>query len=341
MMLPRSGWVGSGSLANFKWPGDLAATFDANGIASTLYSSVSLAFCGIPFLSSDIGGYVRLSPEHIWVRWAQIGALLPGMQTLSMPWWYSKKAQEHYRYLSWLHTDLIPFWMSLAHEAHDQSAPPVRPLVWTFQEDKNTWKVDDEFTLGEALLAAPVVKLLDHRKVYLPAGRWYDFWDNDKVVDGPSTLMWKGDLWHFPLYVREGSIVPMEVKNAVTGFGWVESEPFVTMAVWPKASGNSTFTLHDREAPVTFTATSSQQDVTAVRWTDSAKDYLFRIHVVQSPPSGVSVVKDGQPVVLDRTHDALAFCTADRQNWYYDAAEHKLYVRTLAKENSRELRIQR
>jgi alpha-D-xyloside xylohydrolase len=342
MMLPRSAWIGSGSLTNFKWPGDLAATFNANGIASTVYSSLSLAFSGIPFFSTDIGGYEGLpSPEHIWIRWAQIGALFPGMETLSMPWWFSKHAQEYYRYLSWLHTDLIPYWMSLAHEAHDQSAPPVRPLVWTFQEDKNTWKVDDEFTVGEALLAAPVLQLLDERKVYFPAGRWYDFWDNGKIIDGPSTQMWKGDLWHMPLYVRGGSIVPMEVQNAVTGFGWAESAPFVTMAIWPKASGSSTFTLHDREAPVTFTAISSQQDIADVRWTDSAKDYIFRIHVVQGPPTQVSVVKDGQLVALERNGDSLAFRTAAGQSWYYDSAEHKLYVRTLAKENSRELRIQR
>ncbi|HWB85669.1 MAG TPA: TIM-barrel domain-containing protein [Bryobacteraceae bacterium] len=341
MMIPRSAWVGSNSLTNFKWPGDLAASFNANGISSTVYSSLSLAFSGIPFLSTDIGAYVRLSPEHIWVRWAQIGALLPGMQTLSMPWWFSKHAQDHYRYLSWLHTELIPLWMTLAHEAHDQSAPVIRPLVWTFQDDKESWRVDDEFTVGNALLAAPVLQLLDNRKVYFPSGRWFDFWDDSKVVDGPSTQMWKGDLWHMPLYVREGAIIPMEVKNHVTGFGWAESEPFITMALWPKASGSSTFTLHDREAPVTFTATSSQQDVSDVKWTESGKDYIFRIHVAQTPPTQVSVIKDGQPVALERTPSALAFRTAAGQDWFYDDAGHKLYVRTLAKENSRELRIQR
>jgi alpha-glucosidase (family GH31 glycosyl hydrolase) len=275
------------------------------------------------------------------VRWSQFGALLPGMQTLSMPWWYSQQAMEHYRYLSWLHTELIPFWMSLAHQAHDRSAPPVRPLVWTFQDDPNAWRVDDEFTVGDALLEAPVIQMLDERNVYFPAGRWYDFWDSGKLVDGPATQLWKGDLWHMPLYVREGSIVPMEVKNAVTGFGWAESAPFVTVAVWPRISGRSAFTLQDREAPVTITEESSQQEVTTVQWTESAKDYLFRIHVTGAPPARVSVEKDGQTVALERTPSAPAFRTAAGQDWFYDSADRKLYVRTLAKDNSRELRIER
>ena len=121
LMIPRAAWIGSSANTNSKWPGDLRTSFGNNGLPSSVFSTLSLAFSGFPFVSTDIGGYTpRPAPEDVWIRWAQFGAMLPGMQTLNMPWWYSEKAQDYYRYLSWLHTDLTPFWNTLANEAHDQ-----------------------------------------------------------------------------------------------------------------------------------------------------------------------------------------------------------------------------
>ena len=101
LMIPRAAWVGSPSYTNFKWPGDLSGSFANNGLPSTVHSSLSLAFCGIPFVATDIGGFKnRPAPEDVWIRWAQFGAFLPGMETLHMPWWYSKEAADHFRYLA-------------------------------------------------------------------------------------------------------------------------------------------------------------------------------------------------------------------------------------------------
>jgi len=91
LMISRAGWVSSNRYTNFKWPGDLRGNFDYNGLPSSVYSSLSLAFSGFPFVSTDIGGFSeRPSPEKVWLSWAKFGAMLPGMQTLHMPWWYSE-----------------------------------------------------------------------------------------------------------------------------------------------------------------------------------------------------------------------------------------------------------
>jgi alpha-D-xyloside xylohydrolase len=167
LMIPRAAWVGSSSLTNFKWPGDLSGSFANNGLPSSVYSSLSLAFCGIPLVSTDIGGFVdRPSPELVWIRWAQFGAMLPGMQTLHMPWWYSDEAASHFRFLAWLHTELTPLWSTLAKEAHETGAPVCRPLVWNFQEDIDCWRVDDEFMVGNQILVAPIINPENSRKVY-------------------------------------------------------------------------------------------------------------------------------------------------------------------------------
>jgi alpha-D-xyloside xylohydrolase len=333
LTIPRASWPGASVFCNFKWPGDLSGSFASNGLPSSVYSSLSLAFCGVPFVSTDIGGFMNQpAPEDVWVRWAQFGAMLPGMQTLHMPWWYSKQATEHYRYLSWLHTDLIPLWNSLAHEAAATGAPVVRPLVWTFQDDVDCWRADDEFTVGASLLVAPLMSPEPSRDVYLPAGRWFDFWDEREVHEGARLVRWfKGweeGKWKFPLYVREGAIIPMEIVNAVTGFGSAESKGYVTLAIWPKREGASTFTLHDREGPVSIEVARHDQDRIIVGWGVTAQSYLLRIHLDGSGQP-IALWRDRAEEMLQNVESLAAFHASNAPCWFYDASKSNLWVRQL------------
>src|SRR5438270_12962190 len=53
----------------------------------------------------------------------------------------------------------------------------LRPLVLEYQEDPTVYGVDLEYLLGSELLVAPVFEAgATERRVYLPAGRWHDFW---------------------------------------------------------------------------------------------------------------------------------------------------------------------
>ncbi|MDI1248729.1 MAG: glycoside hydrolase family 31 protein [Lacunisphaera sp.] len=327
LMVPRAAWVGSSAYTNFKWPGDLSGSFGNNGLPSSVYSSLSLAFSGFPFVSTDIGGFDdQPAPEAVWLRWAQFGAMLPGMQTLHMPWWYSPEALTHFRYLTWLHTDLTPLWNTLANEAAATGAPVCRPLVWTFQDDIDCWRVDDEFTVGESLLVAPIINGNPYREVYLPAGEWFDFWDNGESVHGPARVHWfKG--WaardKFPLYVREGAILPLEVTNDFSGFGWAESAGFVTLAIWPKATGASEFTLHDTEAPVRITVARDTDEELLIRWDATQRNHLLRVHLAGGKPP---VAVQGPAGVLPRYGSLPEFRRGD-DGWFFDAPERKLWVR--------------
>ncbi|PTX94624.1 TIM-barrel domain-containing protein [Opitutus sp. ER46] len=325
LMVPRAAWVGSSAYTNFKWPGDLSGSFANNGLPSSVFSSLSLAFCGLPFVSTDIGGFDdQPAPEDAWLRWAQFGAMLPGMQTLHMPWWYSPEALRHFRYLAWLHTDLTPLWMSLAQEAAATGAPVCRPLVWSFQDDVDCWRVDDEFTVGDALLVAPMLNRNPERSVYLPAGRWHDFWDDRETVTGPVRINWfKG--WtardKFPVFIREGAIIPLEVENEYSGFGWAESAGYVTLAIWPRRSGSSAFTLHDTEGPVPITV-AREGDQLRVQWGPTQRNHLLRIHLDGELPTAV------RAGVLDLARfTSLTAFRRGGEGWCFDADTRKLWVR--------------
>ena len=340
LTIPRSAWSGSNKFTMFKWPGDLGASFASNGLPSTVYFSLSIGFSGFPFISTDIGGFEgRPAPEDVWIRWAQFGAMIPGMQTLYMPWWYSKKASDYYRYLSWLHVELVPFFYSLAHEAHITGAPICRHLIWSFQDDPKVWRVDDEFTLGESILVASVISAENTRKVYIPKGNWFDFWTNKKIL-GQHDITWSGDLYQFPMYVLEGAIIPMEVKNQVTGFGTVNSSGYITVAIWPKDNGSSSFTLHDTELPINFRVSHFKNQPLQIKWTLSKKSYIFMIHLGSNViPRKISNQTEGKITDLNAFASIEAFHMSGRNGWFYDSFKHILWIKKKPQGKINELAI--
>ena len=296
----------------------------------------------MPFLSTDIGGFDWIpASEEVWLRWAQFGAMIPGMQTLNMPWWYSEKARQHYRFLSWLHTDLIPYWQSLGNLAVKNGTPICRHLVWDYQDDIETWRIDDEFTVGENLLVAPIIEHNYTRQVYLPEGLWYDFWDDSISYEGKKWIKYNkgypGNLFKFPLYIREGAIIPLKVTNEVSGFGWKESAEYITMAIWPKLDGESSFILHDLEKPIQFTVNESEGEVT-VKWDKSGKDYLFRIHSEKNI-SLRKVVCGSKDKPLQIFNTLKEFLNSKKDGAVYLTEKNKVIIRKSNDENSGKLKI--
>ncbi|MDX8339638.1 glycoside hydrolase family 31 protein [Draconibacterium sp. IB214405] len=335
LMIPRAAWIGSWAQTNSKWPGDLSASFAANGLPSSVLSSLSLSFSGIPFVSTDIGGFEgRPSPDNVWIRWAQFGAFLPGMQTLNMPWWYPEELMDHFRYLAWLHTDLIPYWETLANLAHKDGTPICKPLVFDYQKDQNTWRVENEFTVGEYILVAPFTDERPYRDVYLPEGTWFDFWNEDVKYDGKTTLNWGDEeftrKWEFPVFVKEGAVIPLEIKNDVIGFGNEYSSEFITLAIWPEAEAENKFILNDREGEVPIVTNWKNKNELKISWTDSSKDYLLRVHLSENI-TPEKIYSGNQQLQYSNSYEA--FCKAKSNVCFFDGESNNLWVKAINKKN--------
>jgi len=66
----------------------------------------------------------------------------------------------------------------------EKGVAPVRALVSDYSSDEETYKIDDEYCLGDDLLVAPMVCGEKQRKVYLPKGKWKDYWTGETVENG-------------------------------------------------------------------------------------------------------------------------------------------------------------
>jgi alpha-glucosidase len=134
---------------------------------------------------------------------------------------------------------LLPYLYTLFWQAASTGAPILRPLLYQYPEDPTTYHLYDQVLLGSALMAAPVYRPgVEHRAVYLPQGTWYDWWSGDRY-EGGTHILAHAPLERMPMYVRAGSIIPMQPVMQYTDEHPVEE---LTLRVW---SGEGEFTLYE------------------------------------------------------------------------------------------------
>jgi len=218
----RSGYAGSQRYP-INWTGDAQCNF--GGMAGALRGGLSLSISGIPFWSHDIGGFfnpegLKLPDPTVYIRWAQFGLLSSHARFHGVgdrePWRYGERAVEIVRDFARLRYRLLPYFWARAQEATRSAVPLVRPMWLEFPDDPGTYHLDQQYMLGPDLLVAPVLNEEGRCHVYLPPGRWYDFW-GVATVDGPRYLDLTVPLERLPLYVRDDSILPFAPDHDFVG----------------------------------------------------------------------------------------------------------------------------
>jgi len=103
---------------------------------------------------------------------------------------------------------LVPYLYNAFAQYHFKGIPPFRALVMDYPEDKNTFNLPDEYMIGDDILAAPLTAEETGRKVYLPAGVWYDFNTNEPLKGG-RTYTIHPTMTQLPIFIRAGAILPL------------------------------------------------------------------------------------------------------------------------------------
>jgi alpha-glucosidase/alpha-D-xyloside xylohydrolase len=292
--LHRTGYAGSQRYGGWIWSGDIDGRWEtlAAHVSVGLNHGLSLT----PFWGSDTGGFypTRELTGELYARWFQFSAFCPSFRShgrtwhLRLPWGWNtgeygpiennqnvNRAELHNaevepicrKYLE-LRYRLLPYNYALAREACDTGLPMMRALWLHYPDDAEAVKLGSEYLWGRDLLVAPVVeKGLKSRRVYLPAGIWYDWWTGEKV-QGKRWIDRSVDLATLPLYVRAGAIIPLDPVRQYTS--QPVSEPTV-LRVYPGANG--TFTLYDDDGQSLGYRDGSDPKMTWIRcrWDDGGR----------------------------------------------------------------------
>ncbi|MDQ0829683.1 alpha-glucosidase [Streptomyces achromogenes] len=231
-VLAGSGWAGLQRYGG-TWSREVAPGW--SGLRASLSLVMGLGLCGVPYSGTDVGGVDGGSTPELYLRGLQLGAYLPLFRTyahprvgLREPWELGPEMLEHVREALVGRLRLLPYFVTLAHQARRTGAPYVRPVWWGSPRNRALRDCEDAFLLGESLLVAPVLAPgVDRRPVQLPRGRWYDT-ATGRAYRGPGQVVVDAPLSRIPVLARAGAVVPVRGDG-----GGLELE------VWAPARGRT------------------------------------------------------------------------------------------------------
>jgi alpha-glucosidase len=199
------------------WTGDNTTSWET--LRWNLRTGLQMSLSGMFNIGHDVGGFAGPVPEpELFVRWVQACCLNPRMVmnswkadgTINLPWMHPS-VTPHVAAAIGLRYQLLPYLWQLFERASAHHEPILRPTFYNFPDDETCFEDSDDFMLGDALLAAPVVQAgAVTRRVYLPRGpeAWFDFYSGARFQAGQVHEV-AAPLGHLPLFARHGVSIPL------------------------------------------------------------------------------------------------------------------------------------
>lgn len=217
----KSAMPGMQKYGTFVYTGNVKGCW--NSLKNQITSGMNISLSGNPYWSTNIGG-VASSCENtpypeLLTRWYQFAAFNPIFQiseTGREIWDIAKPGDKYYEAMAnaiKLRYRLLPYIYSSAYNVYKNNESLVYPLMFNALDDPKIYEYGQQFMFGNALMVCPVTEAgVTEKKVYLPKNKdnngWVDFWTG-KHYDGGSEITTNVTIDNIPLFVKDGSIIPM------------------------------------------------------------------------------------------------------------------------------------
>lgn len=229
-LLTRSGFAGLQRYSTATWSGDIGTRWE--DMKAQISAGINFALSGIPYWTMDIGGFcvekryeqAKEGSEDMneWrelnTRWFQFGAFCPLFRSHGQypsREIYNLAPESHPAYKSMVYYTklryrLMPYIYSLAGMTWFKDYTIMRGMAMDFTSDAKTHNISDQYMFGPSLMVCPVYTYkATSREVYFPENtNWYDF-ESGEYITGGQTAKVDAPYERIPLFVKEGSIIPM------------------------------------------------------------------------------------------------------------------------------------
>ena len=211
------------------WTGDNTSSWDHLRLTTPMLLNLGLSGFGLS--GADVGGFIGTPGPVLLTRWTELATFQPidrnhtNKGSGDKEVWVHGPEQEaiRRRYIEERYR-LMPYLYTTVEELSRTGLPVIRPLFLEFPHaTKDLQPLDlragNEFLFGPDLLVAPP-PFPEQPEAYalkLPPGVWYDYWTGEKIQQPPTQdgsnaaeplIQPKLDV--LPVYVREGSIIPIQ-----------------------------------------------------------------------------------------------------------------------------------
>ena len=168
----------------------------------------------------------------------------------------------------------------MAWQTTSNSKIMMRALAMDFPDDKNVLNNSDAYMFGASLLVHPVTSPMYYTlkgkikkpntniSIYLPAHTgeyWYDFYEN-RVWKGGETISYNAPLKKIPLFVKGGSILPI---NEIVQYVGEKNDDVMDILVY---GGNDTEFLLYEDDNVTYNYEKGEYSTIKFVWNDDKKE---------------------------------------------------------------------
>ena len=294
--LNRSGYAGSARYGVFPWSGDVSRSW--SGLQAQLPVMLGMSLSGVPYIHADAGGFAGGDGDmELYIRWLQfatftpifrphgtaLGNLDPNAKDIpSEAALYPEAYRNIARTYIMLRYKLLPYNYTLAYEQAKFGKPLTRPLFYYGGFDPEVYKANDEYMWGDHILVAPVLeKAATRRRLYLPESIWYNLFNDGQELGG-RWLDKDVDSLNIPVYVKEGSFIPMyeniSVKNTDDYTG-----KDLTVKYYPSAKKN-TFIMYDDDGITNNTLRDGKYELLKFEGITNEGQIMIKISSSQKTP---------------------------------------------------------
>jgi alpha-D-xyloside xylohydrolase len=107
--------------------------------------------------------------------------------------WVVHECEEEAREIFKLRYKMLPRLRAAFDEYKATGKPPMRALVMDYTQDRETYKIDDQWLFCDDLLVAPIFPgTNDERDVYLPVdAKWVNYYTDEPVESGWTHIQTK------------------------------------------------------------------------------------------------------------------------------------------------------
>lgn len=222
-------------------------------------------------------GVNDLGYRELYTRWLQVGTFMPvfrshGGDTPREIWQFGDETSMFYQSILKfirLRYKFMPYLYSIAAQVHFNNKTFMRPLFFDFPMDKNVKNISNQYLFGHNLMVCAVTKPMYYKansitikhssfkiEVYLPKGlKWYDFWTNEKY-DGGQFIESVATIDRIPLFIKEGSIIPMCLDKVINAVDCKNT----TLFIYPGKDGE--FVFYDDKGDGDFV----KENLTEILW---------------------------------------------------------------------------
>ena len=277
------------------------------------YFTANASNIGFTWWSHDIGGHMGgMKDNELYTRFVQFGVFSPINRLHCTAHDFNTKepvvyeggagliAEEFLR----LRHRMIPYLYSAMIDTNENGRALIEPMYYEYPEKEEAYRFPNQYFFGGQLLVRPVTTPGDEKgmactEVWLPEGRWTDFFTGDEYEGGRVVRMVR-PLEQMPVLAKEGAFFVLDGRKHTND---ISAPDKLTVMSW---NGNGEYILREDGANTRFVSrfADGRQTVT-ITPDEGAITRSVRLELRNIPHGEVTVYADGKQIEADVREDAF------------------------------------